>query len=222
MSMHYLFLNLEFEVREEKLKQLKANLFKDRDAAAMDCEDLDCHKLSGETLKVALTSIPALSVRKLVRLRRAEKLSEENLGLIEKFLKDAPENPVLVLDAAKWDAKSDLKKSIRARMNVMAGAKEEPAETVFTMMDELSNGRTVEALRILHEITSDGEAPEMLIGGMVWKWSNHVKGRVSAERYKKGLLVLQEADRDVKHSRFPRREQAVEKALVKLSSLLKV
>ncbi|MBF0485875.1 MAG: hypothetical protein HQL16_05100 [Candidatus Omnitrophica bacterium] len=221
MSMHYLFLNLEFEVRDRKLKALKANIFTSADAVKLDCEDLDGHKLSNETLKVALTSVPAMSVRKLVIVRRAEKLTEDNLTLIENFLKDATENPVLVLEAARWDSKTELKKNIRARVNVMAGAEKEAPASAFHMMDALSKGETVEALKTLKDLVTAGDAEEMILGAMIWKWSNHVKGRVTAAKYKKGLLILQEADKNVKRSRFPQREQAIEIALVKLSLLLK-
>ncbi|NTV30210.1 MAG: hypothetical protein HGA80_09040 [Candidatus Omnitrophica bacterium] len=221
MSMHYLFLGPDIALRDAKLEQLKANLFPTADSQQMDFEKLDGHKLSSEDLKVALTSAPALSIRRLVLISRAEKLSKENLTTIEKFLSDAPENPVLFLEAASWELKSDARKSIRARLQVI-GAPEKEGRNVFDMMDAVCSGNTVDALGLLKDLLAQGEEAEKLIGAMVWAWSHKMRGRTSAERYKKGLLVLQEADYNLKRSRFPVREQALEIAIVKLSAMLKV
>jgi DNA polymerase III delta subunit len=221
MSMHYLFLGHDVRLRDAKLKQLKGNLFPTSDAEKLDFEILDGHKLTSEAIKVALASAPALSVRRLVLISRAEKLSKENLATIEQFLKDTPENPVLFLEAASWDMKSETRKSIRARLQVI-GTVEKDGRNVFDMMDAVCTGNTVDALALLKELLNRGEEEERLIGGMVWAWSNKMKGRTSVERYKKGLLILQEADHHLKRSRFPSREQALEIAVVKLSSMLKV
>jgi hypothetical protein len=56
---------------------------------------------------------------------------------------------------------------------------------------------------------------------MLWAWSNKIKPRVPPAKYKKGLLILQEADHQLKRVRFPERGYALEIALVKLSCLLK-
>lgn len=221
MSMHYLFIGSDVALRDSRLKQLRANLFPTADAEKMDFENLDGHKLSSEALKVALTSVPALSVRRLVLISRAEKLSKENLATIEQFLKDTPENPVLFLEAASWDLKSEARKSIRARLQVIGSVAKE-GRNVFDMMDAVCLGNTVDALSLLKELLTRGEEEEKLMGAMVWSWANKMKGRTSSVRYKKGLLVLQEADYHLKRSRFPSREQALELAIVKLSSMLKV
>ena len=221
MSMHYLFLGPDSALRDEKLNQLKANLFPTADAQQMDFERLDGHKLSSEALKVALTSVPALAVRRLVLISRAEKLSKENLLTIEKFLSDSPENPVLFLEASAWDMKSGSRKAIRARLQVIGGLEKE-GRNVFDMMDLVCAGNTAEALMLLRELLGRGEEEERMLGAMVWSWSHKMRGRTSADRYKKGLLFLQEADHNLKRSRFPSREQALETAVVKLSSMLKV
>lgn len=220
MSIHYLFLGNDVALKDSKLKQLKGNIFSSVDMEKLDCEQLDGHKLSGHDLKVTLSCAPALSSRRLVIIRRAEKLSKENLILLDKFLQDAPENPILVLEAAEWDMKSDARKSLRSRLQVV-GSVEKAGGTPFDMMDALFAGRTVDALSALKGFLDKGDAEEQLMGAMVWSWSNRMKSRVSSEKYKKGLLIFQEADYALKRSRFPSREQALETAMVKLSSLLK-
>ena len=221
MSMHYLFLGADIALRDAKLKQLKANLFPTADAEKLDSEILDGHKLTSEALTVALTSIPALAIRRLVLISRAEKLSKENLVTIERFLKDTPENPVLFLEASAWDLKSELRKSIRTRVQVI-GSEQKEGRNAFDMMDEVCAGQTVAALELLKDLLRRGEEEGRLVGAMLWSWTHKIKGRTSAEKYKKGLRVIQEADYNLKRSRFPSREQALEFAVVKLSSMLKV
>jgi DNA polymerase III delta subunit len=221
MSIHYLFLGNDVVLKDEKLAQLKANLFSSSDAEKFDCELLDGYKLTSEALQVALASVPALSIRRLVIIRRADKLSKENLIAIEKFLVDAPENPVLVLEAAQWDMKSAERKSVRARLQII-GALDKEGHSVWNMMDAVCAGNTVDGLVILKELLDRGEREELLLGGMASSWSRDMKGRIPFEKYKKGLLVLQEADHHLKRSRFPSREQALETAIVRLSLLLRV
>ena len=48
-----------------------------------------------------------------------------------------------------------------------------------------------------------------------------MKRSIAAVKYKKGLLVIQEADQRIKLSGLLSREQSIEVALVKLSSLIK-
>jgi hypothetical protein len=67
----------------------------------------------------------------------------------------------------------------------------------------------------------ENDAVENIIGGVRWWWVNKAKGKIPAEKYKKGLLVIQVADERIKLSGLLSREQAVEVALVKLSLLLK-
>jgi hypothetical protein len=62
---------------------------------------------------------------------------------------------------------------------------------------------------------------ENILGAVRWWWGHKIKGTVSGTKYKKGLLVIQEADERIKLSGMLSREHTVEIALVKLSLLLK-
>ena len=57
-----------------------------------------------------------------------------------------------------------------------------------------------------------------LMGGLVWFWGK-LKQRISAEKFKKGLLHLQEADLNIKRSRI-KAEYALEVLVVKLCLLI--
>ena len=220
LSMHYLLLGADTALKDSQLARIKADAFKDTDARTLDQESLDGHKLSSEKLKIALLSLPALASQRLIHIHRAEKLSEENLAILENFLQSDQEHAIIVLDAVKW-GKSEARKDILSYVKVI-GREEEKGANVFDVMDCVVSGRLPKALQILNELFDQEEAPEVILGGMIWAWSNKAKGRVPALGYKKGLLVLQEADMCLKRSKFPERGYALEVAVVKLSSLLKV
>ena len=221
MPNHYLLIGLKSEDRDARLATLKANFFTSPAALKFDCETFDGNKLSAETLKIALYSYPAIAGKKLVVVRRAEKLGEPALNVVTQFLDDNNAHVVLVLDAGSWDGRSAVKKDIRERLQPAIAAAPEKVETVFDMMDTAFAGSIADGLKLLNVLLTRGEAEEMLLGGMIWHWSNRVRGRAPADKYKKGLLVLQEADENLKRSKFPKREYALEVALVKLTSLLR-
>jgi DNA polymerase III delta subunit len=219
--MHYLLLGTDTSLKDTQLQKIKREFFPDGDSFRMDCETLDGFKLSTEKLKIALLSLPALAERRLIIVRHAERLSKENLTLLEDFLKSDQVHAAVVLDAMTWDAKSETRKNILLAVRTI-GREEAAGSNVFDMMDFLGRGDSVRAIRILKEVVDRDGEPERVLGGMLWAWSNKLKPRVPAVKYKKGLLILQEADRQLKRVRFPERGYALEIALIKLFYLLKV
>jgi DNA polymerase III delta subunit len=187
----------------------------------MDCETLDGFKLSPERIKIALFSLPALAERRLIIVRHADRLPKESLEILEDFLKSGHDHASVVLDAVNWEAKGETRKNILLAVRTI-GREEAAGANVFDMMDLVSRGDSVRALSILKEVIDRDGEPERFLGGMLWSWSNKIKPRIPAPKYKKGLLILQEADRQMKRVRFPERAYALEIAVVKLSSLLKV
>jgi len=218
--MHYLLLGNDTSLKDTQLNKIKQELFSNADSEHLDSETLDGHKLSPERLKIALLSLPALAEKRFVHIRQAGKLSKENLALLEDFLKGDTSHVVVVLDAVSWEMKSEARKNILHAVHTI-GREEAAGANVFDLMDLVGRGDTARALKILKELFDREEEPERILGGMIWAWSNKVKPRVQAPRYKKGLLILQEADHQLKRVRFPERGYAVEIALVKLSYLLK-
>lgn len=206
------------EQRDKKIAELKAKFLLSPEALQLDLEELDAKRLSAERLKIALVSLPGQAVRRILIIRQADKLPKDCAELLEKHLREnEAEGPVLVLEAEEWPLKSDFRKFVHANFQ-RTGAIQKQA-SAFDMMDALDD--QVRALRILNTLFDDGEAPEVVLGGMVWAWSNKMKARVRGDNYKKGLLVLQEADMCLKRSKFPERGYALEVAVVKLSSLLR-
>ncbi|MBF0619620.1 MAG: hypothetical protein HQL19_05580 [Candidatus Omnitrophica bacterium] len=217
--MHYLLLGLDADLKDRALQQLKAELFASSDMLKFDYDvlDGDGRRLRGEDLQKAFLALPVLAPQRLIHIRVAEKLSKENLELVLAFLKEGDSAAVLVLDAAEWDGTTKTRGAIQAMMKVV-GAVSEAGPSTFRMMDAVTAGRASAALLMLKKILDDGTAEEWILGGMRSSWVKFKSG-VSADKYKKGLLVLQEADIALKRSRYPSRENVLEVTVVKLASL---
>ncbi|MBF0387515.1 MAG: hypothetical protein HQL20_06630 [Candidatus Omnitrophica bacterium] len=218
--MDYLLHGTDLKLRDKTLADIKNAVLPSPDAARLDFESLDGHKLTPERLKIALFSLPGVAAQRLVHVYHAEKLPKETLEWLLKFLKAEHAQVALVLEADEWDDSTKTRGEVTKFLK-KTGVSAPPPMTVFDMMNAVATGNSSGALRGLKVLLTNYEAPERLLGGMVWAWSNRVKGRVAAEVYKKGLLVLQEADIALKRSRFPEREYGLETAVVKLSLLVK-
>jgi len=217
--MDHLIYGPDLKLRAETFRTLRAKIFATPDAAQLDSEALDAHKLSPEKLKIALISLPSVSSRRLVHISRAEKLEKQNIELLSDFLKKPHPHVVLVLEAEVWDESAKMRQGLGA-LFTKVGSAAASGPTVFNMMDGVIAGNSSGALRMLKSLFDSGEEPEKLIGGVLWSWSNKAKGRVPVAVYKKGLLFLQEADLALKRSRFPDRTNGLEILVVKLSLLM--
>ena len=214
--MHQLILGSNVPLRDKILRDLKSRFLKTPDALKFDLSSLDAHGLDFNDLKTALLTVPAVALMRIILISRAEKLNEKCLELIDNVV-SAKEPPcVLVIEASSWDRRSVLRKRIADKMKVSGG--DVPANA-FDLLYELprdSAGVLVKLQALLED-----DAVENVLGAVRWWWGHKVKGTIPAARYKKGLLVIQEADQRIKLSGMLLREQTVEVALVKLSLLLK-
>jgi len=215
--MHHLILDgNDISLRDKILREVKTRSLKTPDALKFDLSSLDGHGLDFNDLKAALLTAPAVADRRVVLISRAEKLDDRNLELIDHVISD-PHNPcVLVLEASNWDRRSILRKGIAEKVKVSGGREEKSA---FDLLYDLPRDRAGVLVR-LQELLED-DAVENILGAVRWWWVHKVKGTIPAAKYKKGLLVIQEADERIKLSGLLSREQTVEVALVKLSLLLK-
>lgn len=217
--MDHLLYGPDLNLRDKTLAGIKETVL-GSDAGRLDFESLDAHKLTPEKIKIALFSLPGRSPQRLVHVYHAEKLPKETLEWLLNFLKSEHAHVVLVLEADEWDASTKMRGEVTKFLKV-AGANAPKELNVFDMMNMVAAGNNAGALRGLKKLFDHDEPAQQLLGGMLWAWSNRVKNGVSSDVYKKGLLVLQEADLALKRSRFPEKEHALEVAVVRLSLLVK-
>jgi DNA polymerase III delta subunit len=218
--MDYLLYGPDLKLRDTTLHAIRQDVLTGPSSASLDCESLDANKLSAEKLKIALYALPGSAPRRLVHIFRAEKLTKENGEMITAFLKADHAHAVVVIEAESWDASAKWRAEL-TRLLKVSGTEAPAAGNVFDMMNAVMAGNGAGALQGLNVLMLNDEAPEKLLGGMLWVWSNKARARIAAGIYKKGLLLLQEADRALKRGHYPERENALEVLVVKLSLLVK-
>jgi len=215
--MHYLFLGNDSITKDEKIGELKKKILSSLEAQKFDYQVLHGNKLNSDDLKQALLFLPAVAKQRLVVIRAIHKLSLHNKKLILEFLQAGEGHVVLIFDSDE----SDLKNSFIAKLKTytkthsFSGASK---ENLFDMTRAITARNPVAALKILANLLAEGNHPLQVMGGLVWFWGKS-RTRLSAERFKKGLMCLQEADLNIKRSRL-KPEHTLEVLVVKLISLL--
>ena len=93
-------------------------------------------------------------------------------------------------------------------------------QNIFDVTRAMTRLRLTEALKILSGLLRDGTHPLQLMGGLVWFWKKcRNRFQTSPDKYEKGLVILQEADLNLKRSRL-RPDHALEVLVVKLCGIL--
>jgi len=199
--MHYFIIGDDSRLKEEHLDLLKQKILPSPDSRKLDCETLYAHKLLPEDLKKMLISLPAVSAKRLVILRNGEKLQQTHKDLLEDFLKSDQKVTVLVLEAA-WDGREKFVQALKTAVLIKEFFLPK-GENVFAVTRMLMARRHADAVKLLHEILEEGTHPLQIMGGLVWFWGNKARTMVAPEEFKKGLLLLQEADLNIKRSKLP-------------------
>jgi len=214
--MTYTFIGPDLPKKDAKITELKTKIFTDPSAMSFDYEVLYAHKLDSDTLKKSLLSLPHIAPKRLIVLHQCERLKDHNLEIVLEFLKNQPKTTVLVLDFDDLDLKSALFGKLKPLTDVsfFGGGK---ALNVFDMTRAIGNRNPADALKIFYELLDNNTHPLQILGGVVWWWGKE-RDRVSAQRFQQGLMVLEEADLNIKRSRL-KPEYAIEKVIVELASL---
>jgi len=216
--MIYLFLGEDREAKEQKIAEIKKKCLPSNDASKLDFESLHGSKIDPPELKKSLIALPAVSCKRLILIRTVEKLNTQNKKILLDFIQSENEHAVLILDSDEASPKNSFLSKISAVAKVMRFGSGMVKKNVFDMTSAMENRDSPRALKILANLMSGGDHPLQIMGGLVWFWGKS-KNRLSADQFKKGLLVLQEADLNIKRSRL-KPEYAVEMAVTKLSLLI--
>ncbi|MFA5088182.1 MAG: hypothetical protein WC552_04020 [Candidatus Omnitrophota bacterium] len=213
--MTYLLLGQDAEAKDKKIADLQRTTLPSKESLKFDYEVLDGYKLDQDRLEEALSSLPAISSRRLIVVRQAHKLTEYQQKIILEFIKKKINTVVLVLESDELKSNAVFVKDLQPMSEVIDFSRQTPVN-VFDMTRAISLGRTQEALKILEELFSLGDHPLQIMGGLVWFWGKS-RGKIPKIRFQKGLLALQETDYNIKRSRL-KPEYALELLVVKLCS----
>lgn len=213
--MTYLFLGSDPLSVDTQIESIKKKFLTTNEALKFDLDILHAHKLPAEALKKSLIALPALAAKRVVVIREIHKLTEQNRALIFHFIDTAPDHAVLILESEEWTEKDSFVQKISPKVKMVQAAQGRKFN-VFDVTNAISRHQSAEALKMVHVLLEQGDHPLQLMGGLVWYWGK-MRDKISSEAFKKGLLVLQEADINIKRSRM-NPEHALELAIVQLSA----
>ena len=215
--MIYFLLGEDRLAKDQKINEIKAATLSCDDALKLDYELLHGIKLDPTVLKKALIALPAVAKKRFILIRDVEKLSAHNKKVILDFIQAGNQPAVLLLDSDELIFKGEFFRDVMSAAKVMRFGQKRKKSDIWGVTRAIEAGNPGEALKILNILLRDGDSPLRIMGGLVWFWGS-LRNRVCADGFKKGLLVLQEADLNIKRSRL-RPEHAVEIAVTKLSLL---
>ncbi len=218
IPMIYLFLGGDRQAKEQQIAKIKAACLPSDNALKFDYELLHGVKLDPDVLKKALIALPAVAKKRLILVRTPEKLNAQNKNIILEFIETENEHAVLILDSEETGLKNSFFNKVTAVAKVMQFAQGGKKRKIWDATRAIEQCNPSEALKILYGLMEEGNPPLKIMGALVWFWGD-LKSRLPAERFKKGLLVLQEADLNIKRSRL-KPEHAVEVAITNLSLLV--
>jgi len=216
--MIYLLLGEDRTAKDQKINGIKAACLSSNEALKFDYELLHGIKLDPAVLKKVLIALPAVAKKRLILIRAVEKLSAHNKEIISDFIQEEDRHAVLILDSDELSLKGGFFRDVMSAAEVMRFGRKDKKSDIWDVTGAIEARDSREALKVLNTLLQDGDSPLRIMGGLVWFWGS-LRNRVSADGFKKGLLVLQEADLNIKRSRL-RPEHAVEIAVTKLSSLI--
>ena len=216
--MIYILTGNDIPTKDQKISEIKAKIFSSRpDAVTFDYEVLDGQRIEPDELKKSLITLPVFSARRLVVIRFSYKLNAHKQKLILEFAQSKQEKTELIMDTDEEGSTNAFYTELGQYAKSFSFSKG-VKQNVFDVTNAISARNPIEALQILARLLDDGNHPLQILGGLVWYWGR-MRDRVSKDKFFSGLLVLQEADVNIKRSRL-KPEHAVEVAVTKLSSLV--
>lgn len=215
--MNYLFLGDDYTVKNNAIDEIKKKYLLSGDSQNFDYELLYASKLNPDDLKKSLLSLPVISPQRIVVIREAQKLNERLKKIILEFIQAREKRIILVLDSEETQTNNSFLEQIRKYFDVRIFSKQ-ARKNVFDVTRAMERNNSAEALKVLSELFTEGIHPLQLMGGLVWFWAK-VRDALSADQFKKGLLVLGETDINIKRSRLIP-EYAIEVAVAKLTAVM--
>lgn len=216
--MVYLLLGEDLNAKDKIINQIKSTVVTNDKAFHFDVEHLDALSLPADTLKKALITLPVFSAKRLVILRNVHKLKTADIAVLIDFVKQPSALTELILESSEESLKADFK-DITAHAKLSVFGKNNTG-SVFDMTKLMQRTQLKEALSMLNRFYKEGTHPLQVMGALIWFWGKEGRA-LPKERFERGLKALEEADVNIKRSRF-NPEYAVEKLVVELTGLLGV
>ncbi len=215
--MVYLFLGEDTAAKNISINEIKQEHLKSPDSRHFDYEVFYGKKLDLSSFQKAFLALPVAAEKRIIVLREVHSLDKIPQEFLSKYVVHPEPQIILILESEENSPTGNFLEQLisHAKVKYFQG-KVKP--NTFDMTRAIERRDSVEALSVLSELLSAGVHPLQIMGGLVWFWGK-LRGQVSADRFKKGLVVLGQADLNIKRSRL-NSEYALEMAVVRLTEII--
>jgi DNA polymerase III delta subunit len=213
--MLYLFVGQDSLSKDLQFKKLKEQLLpKKREDFNLDV--LYSRELNLKELQEKLLCFPFEAKCRIVLLRDAQALKEENRDFLLGYARAEHPETVLVLDFERFDRKDVFQGEIQRYAKVFR-FKETVKPDAFALSRYILSKNPAGALRLLSQLLKDGERPERILGGLRYAWERDIS---SLPEMKKKLKSLLNCDIEIKTGKL-KPVLALEKMVISLCGLRK-
>jgi len=215
-SSAYLFLGNDWLSKQRKISKIKQESIKS-ELSDFNIDTFYADELSGDALKDALYTLAAKETKRLLLIKKAEKLSSKNKKLILSFFKKPNPSCILILDSQASSIEEDsFLKDVSCVAQTINLRRTKRIENVFDLCRMIAQKRSAFSLRILSNLLSSGEKPLKLLGGISWYWTNKTVAP-SEHRLKRDIDLLLQTDVSIKTGKIDPRF-ALEFLVLRLAS----
>jgi len=211
----YLLIGQDSLSKDVKIKGIKEE-FLSSDTADFNLDVLYGPDLNLKGLQEKLLSLPLKATRRIVIIRQADELKPQIKDFLSAYVKKPYPSVLLIVDIERFSPKDSFAAGIAPYAQV-SRFKESGRLDAFMLGRQIDAGRPGYALATLHQLLSNGEKPERILGGL-----RHAveAARVSGPQARRRLKALLVCDTDIKTGKL-RPDFALERLVVKLCASVK-
>lgn len=208
--MVYLFIGEDETAKKKELEGIKKKYIP---AAQQEFnyEIIYAREIDLRTLQEILLRLPSNCPKRVVVIKDALRLSPKIKEFLISYVRTPPSDTILILDSSGNEYKDSFLSKIMPYVKSLNFGERDLADT-FKLCDELDRKRIVPALEVLHSLFSKGEKPEMILGGLRYRWE---RGYLSAQEKNRRLSLLLNCDIEIKRGKLVP-EFALEKLCINL------
>lgn len=191
----YLFLGDDWLSKQRKISWIKEETL-EKGTLDFNIDNFYAAELSSDTLKDALYTLAVAGERRLLIIKKTEKLSPKNKKIILSFINKPNPDCTLILDSQALSIeKNPFLQKISKIAKTINLRRTKRVENVFDLCRAITQRNSAAALRILSGLLSSGQKPLKILGGISWYWTNKdVSKDKSALRRNIDLLLQTDAN----------------------------
>ncbi len=206
----YLFIGSDSLSKDTQIKKLKTQFLPEK-VRDFNLDVLSADGLELKALQESLLRFPVQSSKRIIVIKDAQDLVEEIRSFLKNYIPKARPEIILILDFNRIDGRNDFVRSI-SRYCTQFSSPDKRAPDTFSLSRRIDDNDAAGALEVLHQLLSEGEKPERIMGGLRYDWE---KNALASGKIRRRLKVLLTCDVEIKTGRL-KPDFALEKLVIGL------